>query len=84
MTIRVYDVNTQTGRIVRERAHVVVAPTVRDSPPTHPLAFPSCECALCPAGPRLSQEPGPSRDLLERARVGWERFAASLQEESDD
>lgn len=77
MTIRVYDVNTQTGRIVRERSHVVVAPTVRDSPPMHPLAFPSCECALCPAGPRLSQE------LLDRARVGWARFASSVQEPSD-
>ncbi|WP_329099071.1 hypothetical protein [Streptomyces sp. NBC_01439] len=84
MTIRVYDVNTQTGRIVRERAHVVVAPTVRDSPPVHPLVFPSCECALCPAGPRPSQRPGPSQELLDRARVGWERFVASLPEPSDD
>lgn len=37
-----------------------------------------------PAGPWPTHWPEPSRDLLERARVGWERFAASLQEESDD
>ncbi|MCX4958145.1 hypothetical protein [Streptomyces virginiae] len=28
--------------------------------------------------------PGPSQDLLDRARVGWERFVSSIQEPSDD
>ncbi|MGP3687729.1 hypothetical protein ACTVZO_24075 [Streptomyces sp. IBSNAI002] len=28
--------------------------------------------------------PEPSQDLLERALNGWERFASSLQEASDD
>lgn len=47
MTIRVCDINTQTGQVVRERADVVVGPGVRDSPPMNSLAFPSCECARC-------------------------------------
>ncbi|MFE3555906.1 hypothetical protein ACFXKW_13690 [Streptomyces sp. NPDC059193] len=66
MTIRVYDITPQTGRVVRERATVVVAPTVQHSPP-----WPS-------------QGPGLSQELLDRARVGWERFVSSLQGPSDD
>lgn len=87
MTIRVYDINTQTGQVVRERADVadvVVAPGVRDSPPMTPAAFPSCESARCPAGPRSSPRHGPSQELLDRALVGWERFVSSIQEPSDD
>ncbi|MFF4421186.1 hypothetical protein ACFY04_10435 [Streptomyces sp. NPDC001549] len=84
MTIRVYDINTLTGQVVRERADVVVAPKVRDSPPVNPLAFPSCECARCPAIPRLSPEPEPSQELLDRALVGWKRFIASIEGPSDD
>ncbi|WP_326588049.1 hypothetical protein [Streptomyces sp. NBC_01294] len=64
MTIRVYDINTRTGRIVRERADVVAA--------------------RCPASPWPSQRPELSQELLDRARVGWERFVSSIQEPSDD
>ncbi len=37
-----------------------------------------------PASPWLSQGPELSQELLDRARVGWERFVSSLQEPSDD
>ncbi|MFD7913701.1 hypothetical protein ACFXG6_33075 [Streptomyces roseus] len=47
MTIRVYDVNGQTGEVVHERAEVVVGPGVRDSPPMNSLAFPPCQCTRC-------------------------------------
>lgn len=84
MTIRVYDINTQTGQVVRECADVVVAPGVRDSPPVSPLALPSGECARCLASPWPSPRPELSQELLDRALVGWERFVSSIQEPSDD
>ncbi|MGZ9933335.1 hypothetical protein ACXNSR_26065 [Streptomyces sp. NC-S4] len=45
---------------------------------------PTTDAHEAPAGPRLSQQHEPSEELLDRARVGWERFVASLQEPSDD
>ncbi|MCX5378677.1 hypothetical protein [Streptomyces sp. NBC_00091] len=34
--------------------------------------------------PRAAPVPVPSADLLARARAGWERFVASLEEASDE
>ncbi len=37
-----------------------------------------------PAAPWPTQWPELSQELLDRARVGWERFVSSIQEPSDD
>ncbi len=37
-----------------------------------------------PAGPWPTQWAELSQELLDRARVGWERFVSSIQEPSDD
>ncbi|GHI15936.1 MULTISPECIES: hypothetical protein [Streptomyces] len=40
--------------------------------PEEPRQFTQRPCRLDP--------PGPSQDLLERARVGWERFIGSIDD----
>ncbi|MGW7452497.1 hypothetical protein [Streptomyces sp. NPDC054787] len=49
-----------------------------DEPPTMTL-----DTGEAPAGPWPSPRPELSQRLLDRARVGWERFVSSLQEPSD-
>ncbi|MGW6944466.1 hypothetical protein ACWGF3_36435 [Streptomyces xanthophaeus] len=47
------------------------------------LARPHGE-ACCDCGGAVRTVPAPSRDLLERARAGWERFIDSVEMPSDD
>ncbi|MCX4692630.1 hypothetical protein [Streptomyces sp. NBC_01408] len=49
--------------------------------PTREL--PEMTARLAPV-PKLAPVPGPSQDLLDRARVGWERFIDSVDTPSDE
>lgn len=48
MTIRVYDVDSKTGTVVRERTSVTTrSGKVGDVPPMFSSAYPLCQCSRC-------------------------------------
>ncbi|WP_167828837.1 hypothetical protein [Streptomyces sp. MZ04] len=49
MTIRVYDVDSRTGKATRERVLVTVEPAGRKRPPPLSSAYPECRCQRCRA-----------------------------------
>lgn len=48
MTMRVYEIDSKTGAVVREHAGVTVAPEdENDAPPLLSSAYPPCKCPRC-------------------------------------
>jgi hypothetical protein len=49
MTMRVYDLDSKTGAVVRERASVTVRPGNKSGAPMMSSAYPPCGCPRCRA-----------------------------------
>ncbi|QEV15592.1 hypothetical protein CP974_07630 [Streptomyces fradiae ATCC 10745 = DSM 40063] len=47
MTLRVYDVDRRTGRVVRERGRIVTPMGDQSLAPPLTNAYPPCECPRC-------------------------------------